>query len=815
MSSLPCRSFQIRGAVNASLMRNLAFALAGFALISSVAVMAGDKPEGAPDRDQSREEREAAYEERQEQYGKNRENAPVASGEDQPAPGLARARMEKVLVAVSEKDLEVNEMAPLLMQNMPQLRGLVPPSVLYIYTEGLLNWQTMSPEMQEAYKHFLTSAPYLQEEESAELRQTAMDFFAHQGMLLPAANTIEAPAGALNNKPREGGGPKQGGPGGGKGRDGEQGPGGGPDGPRPDFQKVVQWLEDHGVTKLDQLTEAKREQLREEFRKEHGIPDPGERLITLIGILKEQGITTTDDLRNMTPEQRKAVMEAVMAKAREKMQERGGKERPQGGGPGGKSKGGPTGGKAPRGGERGGEGQGPGGGGMMLERLATVLEDHGITNLSDVTPSVIESIKEDLKPADAPDREEITDRIITWLQGKGINDLSELTDERIAQLRDEFRAEMEAKRGEGRGPQGDKEARPGKQGKQGKQGKPGKGGKTEQASNTIPDDGKASPAPQPKKNKGVKAWGVPASYDGADKVDPDQMVLALNATIDHLLASRPNQGPKQVVVKWDAPAGATGSDIALPLMGQLTAKGAVTSALTGDADTVMNNALDGNMNDAFFRWEVAVDDLPVTGQTTQVTATGLWNQVLTMTPEAQQQLLYSIRQDAINETMLNLTPEDYKLPELYPDDRAARLVYQMLTKERGVKDLGNNFVQITALRLMQRVAPTDLAVAFDPSAQPEVVRQRVGQLQQQIQVEQAKQGLAPEGSNAKKAKPKGVGKKKLAPSGSADLGDYRLDCSRFTANLFLQFQQNPAYETGSRFTVIDEAGGQVIEYVKR
>ncbi|HYE80150.1 MAG TPA: hypothetical protein VEI97_19400 [bacterium] len=488
--------------LTAVLGQNLALLAAGFLLVSGAAALADDKSSASA----------------------IPESQPPAAA---PAPNPARARMQRVLAAVAEKDLEVNEMAPLLMQNMPQIRGLVPPGILYLYTEGLFGWQTMTPEMQEEYKRFLTRAPYLQEDEATELRRAAVAF-----------------------------------------------------------------LREHGVS--------------------------------LAG-------------------------------------------------------------------------------------------------------------------------------------GNGAS---------------------------------------------------GKGRKRAQGAKAAKGEVPATPSRLP---KGVKAWGVPGEMPpGADKIDPDALVQTLNNTIDRLLAARPNQGPKQVAVLWGAPEGEVPA-VPLPLLDQLTRQGAEVLPLTNDPAQVLAGVL-GSGAEPFYRWEVAVDDLPLEG-TTEVIATDLWSQVLQMTPEAQQQLLYSIKQDAINETMLNLTPEDYRLPELYPDERATRLVYQMLTKERGVKDLGNNFVQVTALRLMQRVGPTALAVAFDPQAQPEVVRRRTAELQRTVQARQAVEGSTP--ASQRKARPKGQGKNRLPDAISPDLGDYRLDCSRFTANLFLQFQQNPAYPTGSTFTVVDPAADQVIRFTKR
>lgn len=261
-------------------------------------------------------------------------------------------------------------------------------------------------------------------------------------------------------------GPRQGGV-----RAGERPRGEGPqEGGPPRFERLIEFLKSQGITRLDELTPERRTELREAFRKQMGMPGPEEHLRTLLEILVSQGITTPEQLRNLSPEQVEAVQFAVREKLEQKHKERRGDR------PGGEQRG-PRDGQGPR------EGMGDG---RMLRHLADRMAEVGITNFARLTDEQIRSLLPP-PPGEGPRGEgprgprmggpqgegqrgpreggprgegmrgegprgegrrgprdgapDPIGHLIDWLQQQGITHLDQLTPEKIAELAERWRTE--------------------------------------------------------------------------------------------------------------------------------------------------------------------------------------------------------------------------------------------------------------------------------------------------------------------------------------------------------------------------------------
>lgn len=158
-------------------------------------------------------------------------------------------------------------------------------------------------------------------------------------------------------------------------------------GPRhkPLLMEVVDFLRQQGITTISGLSEERRESLAEAFREQKIMEERRELATSLINALVEAGIRTPKQVATMTPEARRAIMEAIRPSQHGPDADRG--PRP---GPGG----GPDGMRGPR--------QGPtdgGPGGMLIDRLAERMLALDITDLSTV------SEKQTLELFPGPDRD--------------------------------------------------------------------------------------------------------------------------------------------------------------------------------------------------------------------------------------------------------------------------------------------------------------------------------------------------------------------------------------------------------------------------
>lgn len=187
-------------------------------------------------------------------------------------------------------------------------------------------------------------------------------------------------------------GPATAAPGGLRGEVPGSGPRMAPGGPReqgprhkPLLIEVVEFLQQQGISTLSGLSEERRESLAETFREQKITAERRELATTLINALVEAGIRTPKQVATMTPEARRAIMEAIRPSQPGPDADHG--PRP---GPGA----GPDGMRGPR--------QGPsdgGSGGMLLDRLAERMLALDITDLSTV------SEKQKLELFPGPDRD--------------------------------------------------------------------------------------------------------------------------------------------------------------------------------------------------------------------------------------------------------------------------------------------------------------------------------------------------------------------------------------------------------------------------
>lgn len=146
--------------------------------------------------------------------------------------------------------------------------------------------------------------------------------------------------------------------------------------------------------------------------------------------------------------------------------------------------------------------------------------------------------------------------------------------------------------------------------------------------------------------------------------------------------------------------------------------------------------------------------------------------------ESKQKIEEAIQADFNREAMVDLTPEELGLNSIYKDDAPIRLVHLLITRERGVKTLGNNFVQIAAQKVSRSEAPGFLIVRFAPSLEPQFTFRTKG-----------RKGRLVDG---------------------ALLQGYLMDADKFTQSLYLDIKKNPFYQSGFSFIVVNEYGGDAV-----
>ena len=272
--------------------------------------------------------------------------------------------------------------------------------------------------------------------------------------------------------------------------------------------------------------------------------------------------------------------------------------------------------------------------------------------------------------------------------------------------------------------------------------------------------------------------------------DPVQMVLIFSLQVQQLADRDRIQGPKLVVVEWGTHSalipfvGRTlGSDDLAPFTTKL-AQGRVYPLPPGADQASLIGTLFEDYREKHGRPPRKVLSIrageglsPIPGAE-PLDVDPLRNSI--HRSGKAERFAQAIQQDRITESTVEVGPEELGLGELYSDPSTVNLAHFLLTRERGVKNLGNNFIKVAFMRSLEQLEPEVVALRFDPMRQP--VQGRVLQRERNPWAD-------------------------VLPRGRVQLENYLMDIAHMTYMVYVALSRSDYYKDDFALVVIDQISG--------
>ncbi|GEM_PF-5480970 len=272
--------------------------------------------------------------------------------------------------------------------------------------------------------------------------------------------------------------------------------------------------------------------------------------------------------------------------------------------------------------------------------------------------------------------------------------------------------------------------------------------------------------------------------------DPVQMVWIFSRQVEELASRDRIQGPRLVVVEWGSSPALTpfvgrtlGSDDLAPFTTKF-AQGRVYPLPTGSDQASLIGNLFEDYREKLGRPPRKVlsiragEGLPPIPGAERFDVDPL-REAIHRSGKAER-FAQAIQQDRITESTVEVSPDELGLPELYHDPATVNLAHFLLTRERGVKNLGNNFIKVAFMRALDQLEPEVVALRFDPLRQPSRGR-----------------------SGARERDPWAD----VMPRGREQLENYLMDIDHMTYMVYVALSRSDYYQDDFALVVIDQISG--------